>query len=190
MTNAPHPPAPHHPPTTPPTSPTSPSGPREAGLDDDVVGTVPSLSSRVGARVFDELVMAIPHLIVAAPYFAVTTDRFELDAPKWVAIVAAVLPIVYDFVFVAVAGATPGKMLFGLGVRRAADGGRVAPYQAGLRAFAPAIGGVFALVATTEGWVSLFALVTPIVYASVTWDLRRRGLHDKAAGTIVLRTHL
>ena len=58
--------------------------------------------------------------------------------------------------------------------------------QAALRALVPSIGSALLLVMPTSEASSFLALITPVVYASVAWDPRRRGLHDKAAGTIVL----
>lgn len=59
--------------------------------------------------------------------------------------------------------ATPGMTLFGIRVARVDGSSYVLPWRAAIRAV-------------------LVALVVP----AVIWDIDRRGLHDKAAGTIVL----
>lgn len=152
-------------------------------------GTIPSIWTRVGARLFDELLLAMPRLALTIPFIDIAADGVPTyDLPNWAVALSVIVPLLYDFTFIGVRGATPGKGLFQIGVFNAADAGRVAPYQAGLRALIPSVGGALALAVPSSDLAALLVLATPIVYASVTWDPRRRGLHDKAAGTIVLRT--
>jgi uncharacterized RDD family membrane protein YckC len=174
------------------TEPTPPPGygappwapPEPAGL----AGTIPTLWARIGARLFDELLLLIPSIAVTLPYLRLDSNTGIDGIPRWVTVVTLVIPVVYEIAFLAVRGATPGKMLVGIGVRNAADGGRIVPYQAGLRVLIPALGGALALGVPSAEVASLCQLITPFVYTSALWDPRRRGLHDKAAGTIVLRT--
>ena len=84
----------------------------------------------------------------------------------------------YDPVLIAVRGQTVGKMLTRIRVVRADNGelptwGRSFGRWAlpGALAFIPGVGVLLAL----------------ICYASLTWDASRRGWHDKAAGTIVVK---
>ncbi len=69
-------------------------------------------------------------------------------------------------------GATPGKMLLGLKIVRAADGGPIKIGQSIVRfiAYIPA------------------ALILFIGFIMVAFDKRNQGLHDKLAGTVVIRT--
>ena len=155
----------------------------------DRAGTIPALWTRLVARLFDELILAVPRLALSLPYLTIVDDKtIEMDLPKWAVVLTVVVPMVYEFVFLAWRGATPGKSLFGIAVRNASDTGRIVPYQAGLRVVVPALGAALALAMPSADTAALFQLITPIVYASVLWDPRRRGWHDKAAGTIVLRT--
>ena len=73
--------------------------------------------------------------------------------------------------------------MLGLRIARYADGGRPDWGQAALRALLPAAGGAvcFALLQ-----VSTFGLV--LVLASAYFLPLRRGWHDVAGGTVVIRT--
>lgn len=149
------------------------------------VGTVPQLWTRIAARLVDELLLAVPRLALTLP-FVTWGDPPELNLPNWALALSVVVPLLYDFVFVAALRATPGKLIFGIAVLDSPDGARASVQQAALRALVPTIGSALLLVVPGSEASSLLALVTPVVYASVAWDPRRRGLHDKAAGTIVL----
>ncbi|MFN8050844.1 MAG: RDD family protein [Acidimicrobiales bacterium] len=167
--------------TEPPTAPDSlpPAGP----------GSMPSIWLRVAARLFDGLVMLVPMFAVALPYLTVVDpDDPTGSFPHWVRITWVVAPLVYEFVFLAWRGATPGKMLFGIAVFDIADGRRPAAYQAGLRVLLPGLGGVLGLVVTSGGLAELADFVAPAMYLFAVYHPLRRGLHDRAAGTIVLRT--
>lgn len=158
-----------------------------APVDETVgrAGVIPPLWKRVVARVVDELLLAIPRLALTLP-FVTWADPPELNLPQWALALSVVIPLLYDFAFVAIWRATPGKLLFGIAVCDSPDGGRASIQQAALRALVPSIGSALLLVMPTSEASSFLALITPVVYASVAWDPRRRGLHDKATGTIVL----
>ncbi|MEI2653984.1 MAG: RDD family protein [Microthrixaceae bacterium] len=164
-----------------------PAPPTWAPVDEPAsrAGTVPPLWRRVVARLIDELILAVPRLALTLP-FVTWTNPPELDLPKWALALSVVVPLLYDFAFVAIWRATPGKLLLGIAVCDSPDGGRASIQQAALRALVPSIGSALLLVMPTSEASSFLALITPVVYASVAWDPRRRGLHDKAAGTIVL----
>jgi uncharacterized RDD family membrane protein YckC len=81
--------------------------------------------------------------------------------------------LAYFFVFEALLGATPGKFLFGLRVRRT-DGGRCSPWQAGVRTIARVI----------EVNPVLFGAIPACVAILATRRHQRVG--DIWAGTIVI----
>lgn len=168
------------PPPAPPTPPVAD--------DSGEAGAIPTLRTRVLARLFDELVLALPRFALTLPFLRLEPGGgFTSKSPSWaVAVSMVMIPFVYDFVSVALMGATPGKALVGIKVRSAVDGGRIAAYQAGLRAIIPVVGVALALAIPVPALSGLLSLSTPLIYASVIFDARRRGLHDKAAGTIVV----
>ena len=89
------------------------------------------------------------------------------------------LPIVagaaYEVCFVALKGQTPGKMALSIKVVRA-DNGTVPGWG-------PAAG---RWVIPTVGYLLLF-LPGLLVHASLLWDDRRQGWHDKAVKTLVVK---
>ena len=163
--------------------PTAPDQVAESGP-----GSLPSVWHRAGARLFDTLIMEVPLLVLSLPYVdASDPERIARDFPHWLVIAMAVTPIVFDLVFVLWRRATPGKMLLGIEVRNYADGGRLAFHQVAYRALIPHIGGIISLVWVAEGAQSFLAFITPFVFITAVYHPLRRGIHDRAAGTIVLR---
>lgn len=150
-------------------------------------GTIPPLWRRVVARLFDEIVLALPRLALTLPYTTFGgSEGVVYDPPKWALAVSVLLPFVYDLVFVMAMSATPGKRLLGMTVCASSDRGEVSATQASMRALVPIVGSALALATTSADLAALLTLATPVIYASVSWDRLRRGLHDKAAGTIVV----
>lgn len=133
------------------------------------------------------VIFGIPIGVMAFPFVDLSGDSADAfaDLPLWVVIAAAFVPFVYDFISVALFGRTIGKLAFKLKVVRYVDGGRVGPTQAALRAVTPIFGNLVGLGFPLGG---LFRLWEPIVYSSTAYSLIRRGLHDRAAGTIVVST--
>ena len=70
-----------------------------------------------------------------------------------------------ELVFVTVAGQTPGMRAAGVAVVRASDGGRPRP-----------------------GWVLIRTILLALLVPALLVDSSGRGLHDRAAGTAMLRT--
>jgi uncharacterized RDD family membrane protein YckC len=96
------------------------------------------------------------------------------------------IALVYYWAQHAIWGATLGKRVLGVRVVRAADRGRIGVRQAGIRT-----------VAFLVGPAILLMLVTPFnIVGGVLWiadavlplaDSRAQSLHDKLAGTVVVR---
>lgn len=106
------------------------------------------------------------------------TASLELAATA--SLVAVVVGLAHEIVGVAVWGRTLGKWAFGLRVRRSDDHGSVGWYSAAMRAGVPFAAGLAPMVGQ---------IAPALVYG---WLLRdqehRQGLHDKAAGTVVVMT--
>ena len=90
-----------------------------------------------------------------------------------------VLPIIlgaaYEIIFVALKGQTPGKMATSIKIVRADSGGLPEWGVAAGRWIIPAI-----------GYIVLF-VPGLLVHASLLWDDRRQGWHDKAVKTFVVK---
>jgi uncharacterized RDD family membrane protein YckC len=70
-----------------------------------------------------------------------------------------------ELVFVTVAGQTPGMRVLGVAVVRARDGGR-----------------------PTLGWVAVRTVLIAAVLPALVVDASGRAMHDRAAGTVMVRT--
>ena len=114
---------------------------------------------RLGARVIDILIGRIISIIVGF-------------------VDPLILPILagaaYEIFFVALKGQTPGKMAVGTKIIRADNGD--------LPGWGPAAG---RWIIPTIGYV-LLILPGLLVHASLLWDERRQGWHDKAVKTLVV----
>jgi uncharacterized RDD family membrane protein YckC len=116
----------------------------------------------------------------------------------WFALAIYLLPLVYEFIFLAVFGRTPGKILCGLAVRSKSDpDGRTVRLRGTVRAlvFMGIPSGVFYLtvIAHQNGDTALASVGWPVLLAGIgaLWLMlspSRRGLHDLLSGTVVVST--
>jgi uncharacterized RDD family membrane protein YckC len=140
------------------------------------------IGRRFVARLIDIVVLAVPAYLAMAPQIDPDNANDPYDGPLWLYyLVVLVVPVVYEVVFIAWRGQTIGKVTVGVRVARLGDGGIPTWWQAGVRALLPIavanlpIQPVASLLAIG---VYLLALLSPL----------RQGLHDRAAGTVVLST--
>ncbi len=177
------------------------NAPERTGTDD-----YPNVVSRASAFLVDSLIIAVPYNLVFSNLLYALLGGLGLVAPFAVAVVVAAATAAYFVYFWAARGATPGMRLLGLAVR-GEDGTLLTRAQAltrflylglpdalaivfaGLTSFVVALGpgiglgelGLVAvlLVLASAGWFAYLAY-------SATRDPRRQGVHDRAAGSIVL----
>ena len=128
---------------------------------------------RLGARVVDGLILAAVFTALVAGG-AIDFDVSSTDSiPRAFFVMAVVVGGMYETLFIAARGQTPGKMALGIRVV-----GVEAPRPPGLSR------------AVTRWFVPVIASLIPlgglVVYAWLLWDRRRQGLHDKAARTLVV----
>ena len=121
---------------------------------------VASPGVRLGARVIDIVIVVVISIVVGF------VDQLLLPLLAGVA---------YEVVFVALKGQTPGKMATQIKVVRADNGQNVTWAAAFGRWAIPVVGYI--------------AMIIPglLVHASLTWDDRRQGWHDKAVKTLVVQ---
>jgi uncharacterized RDD family membrane protein YckC len=102
------------------------------------------------------------------------------DALRPIAFGTAAAWFAYNTVMVAWRGQTIGKIGAHTKVVRAAPDAepRVGPGRAAIRAIVPMLGAILPVL----GWI-----VPIVVYGAMLFTPRRQGLHDLAAGTIVVR---
>lgn len=144
-----------------------PLAPRQSeALSDIVVVPGDASKDRFFALVFDNLVGLVIGMVAAG---AIPNDQVVLRVTAWVAVYLG-----YFFLFEALVGSTPGKMIFGLWVRRI-EGGRCSWLQAAVRTVARLI---------EVNPLLLGALPAAIV---VLASKNRQRLGDVLAGTVVRR---
>ena len=140
----------------------------------------PALASplrRVGGFVVDQAIFAVVGGIVLYRAGAGVGTNFGSPAYDRSALLVFILELAYELVLVALLGQTVGALVAGVRIVRQEDGSlpgwarasrRVA--TANLPALIPVAGLIF--MAVCYGWMFR--------------DPRRQGLHDKAAGTVVI----
>ena len=150
-------------PPPPPAGPSGPEGVPAGGYASLGTGGTVEIATpgvRLGARVIDIVIGIIITFIVGF-------------------IDPLILPILagaaYEIFFVALKGQTPGKMATRIKVVRADNGELPGWGPAAGRWVLPAVGYV------------LLILPGLLVHASLLWDDRRQGWHDKAVRTLVVR---
>jgi uncharacterized RDD family membrane protein YckC len=134
-----------------------------------------SYLERAGARSFDMLVYLA--VLAGCGFVATVVDPEQAQLPIWVFAAAAAVQVVYETLAVGLAGRTLGKQLLKLRVARLVDGGRPDWTQSALRVLVPAVAWSIPQLFAA----SLLVFVTPLQ------DPLRRGIHDRAAGTVVVR---
>lgn len=176
----------HIPPPSPPASPEAMTG--WATLGNGRVVELGSPGARIGARLLDGLILGVGGAILAflgigGGALVASTGTEEAAALAVSAIfgllaVLAVLGLAYEVALIALRGQTVGKMATGVRVVRA-DTGDLPGWGKSIGRWAiPYLAGLLPVV----GW-----LLSVLTYVSLTWDDRRQGWHDKAAGTVVVK---
>jgi uncharacterized RDD family membrane protein YckC len=177
------------PPFPPPGGVTTPDGAR-----------VTSWVKRLGARLLDGIFVGIGTLPLTG-YFLYRTAQTVFDqmnngtyhsfSPSGTAVawesaalgIILVADIVYEVFSLRRWGATPGKRLVGISVRRWDQGGQL-PWST----IARRVGFIYALSALSlVPLVGILASIAALVnYLFPLWDKRRQALHDKVANTVVI----
>ncbi|WP_018654662.1 RDD family protein [Actinomadura flavalba] len=155
-------------------------------MDTAEEGALADPGQRLLARIADVLIVGLPTVMVLLE----TVPRSRLDEVAPVAV--AGLLLVYESVQTALWGRTIGKRIAGIAVVRVDGGGPLRPVQALLRA------AVFALpiAARPVPVLGLLAGIFWVVNLAAVYeggrravpDGPRRALHDRFAGTVVVRT--
>lgn len=136
-----------------------------------------SIGRRFVARLLDGLIFTGPLLI-----YLLTRPQPDpgetIEIASWVNAAFLATSTVYEVAMVSWRGQTLGKIALGIRIVRIADGRVPTPAQAAIRFLLP--------TAVAAIPIPVLSVVALLIYVSAVWDPRRRGYHDKAAGTIVL----
>ena len=135
-----------------------------------------SVTRRSVAFGIDLMMIGLP-LLLGAVDMAHRSGSLTSSARAWLAMEAAVMTIAYHGIGVARYGRTIGKAVMQCRVVRSDTGGRVGWSAAMIRAVVVAICLAAPVIAIP---------VVLIVHGAAVLDPRQQGLHDRAAGTIVV----
>ena len=129
------------------------------------------------ARVIDGVIFA-----TLATFGDLNVDSWEVwDRPVGYSLVITALVLVYEVWMIAAKGQTLGKMATRIKVIRTDNGEVPGMSRSFIRWLLP---GIF-IVAGMFIWV--FEFIAAVIYLYLLWDRNRQGLHDKAAGTLVVK---
>jgi uncharacterized RDD family membrane protein YckC len=155
----------------PPPSTYPPSGPPGAAPVDAFGRPLAGWGQRVGALVIDEVFVRI---VSSLAVFALGLHRTFGGRILWLAMAAAYYAVLNGSEM----GQTFGKRAFGIQVRDATgEGGTIGVGRAGMRFVTV---GLYRIVL-------FFGLFTLLDGLWPLWDPRRQALHDKIAGSVVVR---
>jgi uncharacterized RDD family membrane protein YckC len=134
---------------------------------------------RIGAFVLDQLIVALPVVLVVVAAGFTPTGTVTSKSLLVFNVAVTGVALVYQTVMIALLGRTVGKLALGTRVVRAADGGRPGWTDAVMRSLVPLSLGAIPRI-------GVFLAV--LVYSLAMWNPLRQGLHDRAAGTLVVRS--
>ena len=138
-----------------------------------------SIGRRALAQFIDGIVVGVPLFFLTLPFgTSITSEELSDSQLLWLTVLWVGASLVYNTVAIAVWGSTIGKRSIGLKVVNRSDGGPVSWTYASVRALVPTV-------------VQLVPVIGPglaiVVYLRVIFHPLRQGLHDAAAGTIVVK---
>ena len=142
----------------------------------DVLG---SIGMRALAQLLDGLFIGIPLFFVTYSMgLSLTNEELTDSELLWITVLWVGVSLIYNTVAIAVWGTTVGKRIARLKVVNRSDGGPVSLNYAAVRALVPTV-------------VQLVPAIGPglafVVYLRAVFHPLRQGLHDAAAGTIVVK---
>ena len=139
--------------------------------------TLAPIIRRAGGLVLDQIIVALPVAVGVVALGFTPSDHVTSRSLLFFSIALTAVGLVYETVMIALFGRTVGKLALGTRVVRVVDGGRPDWSEATMRALVP-----LSLSAVPRIGILLWAFV----YSLAMWNPLRQGLHDKAAGTLVV----
>ena len=127
--------------------------------------------------ILDQAIVAFPVLLVAVLLGYTPSDSVTSKALLVFNIAVTALAFIYETTMIALLGRTVGKIAVGTRVVRLTDGSSPGWSEAMMRALVPLSLGAIPAVGPFLG---------VFVYSIALWNPLRQGLHDKAAGTLVV----
>jgi uncharacterized RDD family membrane protein YckC len=144
------------------------------------VNSLASLGQRAGGWFIDLAVTVVPATAASVPFLDLDTLPDASTLPVWLIGVVVGVWVLYQTVAVARWGKTLGALAVGVRIARYSDGNRPSLEQSAMRALLPAVFPAIRVPILNAGWV--------VVYMAALYNPLRRGFHDMAGGTVVIRT--
>ena len=134
---------------------------------------------RLVGFIIDWFVLVMLSLVIVSVLGIDMGEGSALRLPTSVRILPGLVGAAYYIIFTVSRGQTPGKMLIGTRVVMQQSGQIPSPVPSTVRWFVPGV------------WVFLpgVSIISVVIYGWLLFDPLRRGLHDKAAKTVVVRAH-
>ena len=140
--------------------------------------TLAPISRRIGGLILDQLIVAVPVVAVVIAVGFTPSDTVTSKSLLIFNLGLTSVAFAYYTVMIAMLGRTVGKLALGTRVVRLIDGGRPDWSESVMRALVPLSLGAIPRVGVFLGLA---------VYSIALWNPLRQGLHDRAAGTLVVR---
>lgn len=138
-----------------------------------------TIGSRAWARILDGLIIGIPLAVLIMVTSEVDTGKETLRIPLAVQVATTLVAAAYEVILIHLRGQTIGKRIVGIRAVRVNDGAHPDWTASSMRYLLPALP---ALIPIPGAF-----LLSPVVYLAAIPDPLRRGWHDRAAGTIVVK---
>ena len=136
-----------------------------------------SVGQRALAQIIDSVIIGIPLFFVSTAIGGDLTDA-DNGTLLLVTVLWLGVSLVYNTSLIAIYGATIGKRIMKLAVVNREDGSPVSWTYASVRALIPTVAGLIPVIGLAANLA---------VYVRAAFHPLRQGLHDAAAGTIVVR---
>jgi uncharacterized RDD family membrane protein YckC len=140
--------------------------------------TLAPIIRRIGGLLIDQVLVALPIACVVVAAGFRPGDTVTSKSLLVFNIALTSVAFVYETLMIVLTGRTVGKIALGTRVVRLVDGGRPGWSEAAMRALVPLSLGAIPRIGVFLG---------VFVYSLAMWNPLRQGLHDKAAGTLVVR---
>jgi uncharacterized RDD family membrane protein YckC len=140
-------------------------------------GVLASLGRRALGAILDQFLVLLPVAVGFVVSGYRPGDELTESTLLWLNVVTVAVAFVYETVMIGAFGRTVGKIATGTRVVSVVTGGRIGWFGALQRALVPAI---------ASAVPELGFLLGAIVYGMAAFGPLRQGLHDRAAGTVVI----
>ncbi|HEX2274467.1 MAG TPA: RDD family protein [Acidimicrobiales bacterium] len=138
-----------------------------------------TIGQRIAARLLDALIVGVPAFVLILATSEIDEGERALRTPLWAQLAATGVAALYEIVLIRKYGQTIGKRVVGIEVVRITDG-RHPDWTASIMRY------LLPLLPALVRIPGVF-LLSPVIYLVAIADPLRRGWHDRAAGTIVIK---